>query len=268
MATQKVRRDPNAPERQHRDQRQHVPRRKAITVFVLLGVLVLGVAAIGVSMLRDDTSAGSTLGAGGASPRAIPPLPNGNVEPGRYVFSTLDPDFDASHLITIDVPDGYVGLQEGQEGWAAVKPEAHQTGVSAWVVGDVYADACQWSRTQLDRSAISSADGLAVALASQEGLRVSTPTDARIDGFSGTYMERTVPARTNLGRCDQAQFRVWLDTGGGERYLGGPRQVDLLWILDVDGVPLVINASLAAGATAQGRAELLEMVESIQIDPR
>jgi hypothetical protein len=81
-------------------------------------------------------------------------------------------------------------------------------------------------------------------------------------------MERTVPARTNLGRCDQAQFRVWLDTGGGERYLGGPRQVDLLWIVDVDGVPLVIDASLAAGATAQGRAELLEMVESIQIDPR
>ena len=268
MATQKVRRDPNAPERQHRDQRQHVPRRKAITVFVLVGVLVLGVAAIGVSMLRDDTNAGSTLGAGGASPRAIPPLPNGNVEPGRYVFSTLDSDFDASHQITIDVPDGYVGLQEGQEGWAAVKPEAHQIGVSAWVVGDVYADPCKWSGTQLDRSAISSADGLAAALAGQEGLRVSTPTDARIDGFSGTYMERTVPVRTNLGRCDQAQFRVWLDTGGGERYLGGPGQVDLLWILDVDGVPLVIDASLTAGATAQDRAELLQMAESIRIDSR
>jgi hypothetical protein len=81
-------------------------------------------------------------------------------------------------------------------------------------------------------------------------------------------MERTVPARTNLGRCDQAQFGVWLDTGGGERYLGRPRQVDLLWIVDVDDAPLVIDASLAAGATARGRAELLQTEESIQIDPR
>jgi hypothetical protein len=267
MATQKVRPDPNAPERQHQDQQRHVARRKA-TVFVLVGVLVLGGVALGFSTLRDDTNAGSTLSAGGASPSPIPPLPSGSVEPGRYVFSTLDPDFDASHQITIEVPDGYVGLQEGQEGWAAVKPEAHQTGVGAWVVGDVYADACKWSGTQLDRSAISSADGLAAALAGQEGLRVSTPADARIDGFSGTYMERTMPARTNLGRCDLAQFRAWLDTGGGERYLGGPGQVDLLWIVDVDGVPLVIDASLAAGGTAQDRAELLQMVESIQIDPR
>ena len=45
-------------------------------------------------------------------------------------------------------------------------------------------------------------------------------------------------------------------------------QLGLLWVLDVEGVPLVIEAALDAGTSAQVRAELLQMVESIQIDPR
>lgn len=266
MATQKVRRDPNAPERQHRDQRPRVPRRKATTVFVLVGVLVLGAAAIGVSMLGEDTTVtrGSAPPGGGPSASSIPPLPSGNVEPGRYVFTSFDPGLDASHRITIDVPDGFMGFG----GWAALKPEAHQTAVSTMAIGDVYADACRWEGTLLDRSAISSTDEVVAALASQKGLRVSTPTDVTLDGFAGTYMERRLPARTNLSDCDGGQFRVYLDAGGGERYLGGAGQLSLLWVLDVDGVPLVIEASLEAGTSAKVRAELLQMVESIQIDPR
>jgi hypothetical protein len=58
-----------------------------------------------------------------------------------------------------------------------------------------------------------------------------------------------------------------VDPNGEERYVY-PGQLDLLWIVDVDGVPLVIDASLDPGTSAEVRAELLQMVESIQIDPR
>lgn len=99
MATQKVRSDPNAPERQHRDQRQHVARWKA-SFFVLVGVLVLGAVTIGISTLRDDTNAGSTLGVGGASPTPISSLPGGSVAPGRYVFATsFDTTFDTGSML-------------------------------------------------------------------------------------------------------------------------------------------------------------------------
>jgi hypothetical protein len=47
-----------------------------------------------------------------------------------------------------------------------------------------------------------------------------------------------------------------------------PGQHDLMWIVDVDGVPLVIDAPLATRASAQVRAELLRMVQSVRIDPR
>ena len=37
---------------------------------------------------------------------------------------------------------------------------------------------------------------------------------------------------------------------------------------DVDGVPLVIDAKLGAEVSAQDRAELIQIVESVRIDPR
>jgi hypothetical protein len=175
----------------------------------------------------------------------------------------LDPGLDASYRISIDVADGY----EGIGGWAARRIGTTQTGVSILAIGDVYANPCQWEGSLLDRSAISSTDDVVAALASQKGLRVSTPTDVTLDGFAGTYMERRVPARTDLSDCDGGRFVVYLEEGGGERYLGGAGQLGLLWVLDVEGVPLVIEAGLDAGTSAHVRAELLRMVESIRIDP-
>jgi hypothetical protein len=134
----------------------------------------------------------------------------------------------------------------------------------------VYANPCQREGTRLDRSAISSTDELVVALASQHGLRVSTPTDVTLDGFAGTYMERRVPSQTQISACDGGQFRVYHDgrgPSGGARYLV-PGQLQQLWILDVDGAPLVIEASIQTGMSEEVQAELEQMVESIQIDPR
>ncbi len=58
-------------------------------------------------------------------------------------------------------------------------------------------------------------------------------------------MERAVPATVDLSTCDLRQFRVYRSPDVGGRLLeSGQRQ--LLWIVDVDGVPLVIDATLDA----------------------
>jgi hypothetical protein len=261
MATQKVRPDPNALERQHRSQQRHVARQKA-AVFVLVGALLIGGAVFGITTLQDDPGDTGTPGAGGAT-STIPPLPGGAVEPGRYVFTSFDPGLDAAYEISIDVPDGY----EDIGGWAVRKLGTSQTGVNTLAIGDVYADACRWEGTLLDRSAISSTDEVVAALATQKGLRVSTPTDVTVDGFAGTYMERRVPVRTDLSECDGGQFRVYLEPGGGDRYLVRGL-LQRLWILDIEGVPLVIEAGNDPGTSALVRAELIQMAESIRIDPR
>ena len=81
-----------------------------------------------------------------------------------------------------------------------------------------------------------------------------------MDGFTGTYLELTTPAGIDLAKCDRGEYRSWAG-----RYTE-PGQRDMLWILDVDGVPLVIDAALGAGTTRQDRAERTKIVESTQIE--
>jgi hypothetical protein len=235
-----------------------------VAVLVVVGVVV------GISTLRSGDE-GKVIPGSVPTPTTTPipsSLHSGALEPGTFVVRTLDPDFDASYRITIDVPDGYEGFADGSG--VAKLGRIGQMAVGAWVVGDVYADPCRWETTLLDPSPSSSADALVAALAGQKGLRVSTPTDITVDGFSGTSMERTVHAGINLAECDGGHFRPWLGIGGGlnERYLDSGEHV-MLWIIDVDGVPLVIDASLGeAGTSAQDRAAHIQIAESVRIDPR
>jgi hypothetical protein len=263
MATQKVRPDPNALERQHRDQRRHAARQKA-TVFVLIGALVIGGAVFTIGALRSDQDRRDNVGTDPtASP--LPPVSDGPLEPGRYAIATTDPEFTASHRITLDVPEGYSGL-DGLFVFndALVKGT---TGLVIWPVEDVFVDACEWRGA---RSAVSSADDVVAALGEQKALRPTTPTDATVAGLAATYMELTTPSRARIERCDDARFTVWdgSASSGQYRYLSSPAEVQHLWILDVDGTPLVIGAPAGADASAQDRAELFQMVESIQIDLR
>jgi hypothetical protein len=266
MVTNQTEPDLDAWMEQERRQRRKNRNRKLGALAVAAAIGIVG-AVVVIRAVDDGTGTRPggqpTDTTGTPTAEAIPPLPGGVVEPGRYVFASYDRGLDISHRITIDVPQGYVDV----DGLAVIKAGTSQTGVATMAIDDVYADACQWEGTRLDRSEISSADDLAAALASQKGLRVSTPTDVTIDGFTGTYMERKVPARTALSECDGAEFRVYLVPQWGSRYLM-PGQLQRLWILDVNGVPLVIDASTQTGTVAEVRAELLQMVESIQIDPR
>jgi hypothetical protein len=269
MATQKVRPDPGALERQHRNQQRRVARQKT-AVFVLAGALVIGGAVFGMTTLRDDAGDTRNSPAGGAT-SPIPLLPSGSVEPGRYVVAYREPGLADSYRISIQVPGGYAGYGDL---FVLKRSSSTEAAVGTMTISEIFGDACHWRGTALGRSAVSSGDAAAAALASQQGLRVSTPTDVTVDGFAGTYMERRVPAQTRISDCDGEaktpelpQFTVYRSPGFDNRVLH-PGQLQQLWILDLDGVPLVIEATSDAETSAQVRAELVQMVESVRIDPR
>jgi hypothetical protein len=225
------------------------------------------IAAISVAF-ATTLAACSGDGAGTApapSPTAtpIPSLPySGALEPGTYVASTLDPGFDASHRITISVPSGWEGFGE----WAVVNAgSGPDMGAAPGIVENTYAKPCRWERTALDPPLGPQVDDLVAALANQQGRHATTPTDVTLDGYAGKYMVLTTPAGINPADCDGGEFRSWLGTDGGASYTQ-PGEHHLLWILDVDGVRLVIEARYSPGNSAQDRAELLQIVESIRID--
>jgi hypothetical protein len=267
MVTKQKPPEPGALERQQKRQVRTARNRKfgSFAVAAAIGVAALVV----VIQVRDEgngTRSGDQPNDGSTIP-TVEPVPAlsaaGDVDPGRHIFSSSDPAFDASHRITIDVVDGY-GAFDG----AAVLTDGGS--VSTLAISAVWADPCQWQGSLLDRSAMASTDAVVAALASQAGLRVSTPTAVTVGGFDATYMERRVPARIDTDTCDRGdnggEFRVYRSPEFGERILqSGDRQ--LLWIVDVDGVPLVIDATHNPVASEEVRAEQLQMVESIQIEP-
>lgn len=265
MVTKQTEPDVDAWREQEQRQRRTSRNRK---IGALAVAAAIGIVAVVVVIRAADEGAGTQPGGQGTdtsgipTAESIPTLPNfGTVEPGRYRFSSSG--LDAPNRISIDVLDGYQSV-----GGAAVLKEGHsQTSVSTLVISDVYADTCRWQGSLLDRSEISSTEGVLDALANQEGLRVSSPTAVTVDGFTGTYMERRVPAGTDVSRCDMGELHVYSSPVWGDRWLESG-QLQQLWILDVGGVPLVIDASVERGASPEIQAEVLQMVESIQIDRR
>ncbi len=60
-------------------------------------------------------------------------------------------------------------------------------------------------------------------------------------------------------------FKLLWARGGGDYWAQGPNQHHQLWILDVDGTRLVISASDFPNTSLQDRADLNEILNSIQI---
>ena len=233
---------------------------------IFVAVLVIGAGILAAcNSVADDTQAG----AAGSGPTSLPsssasiaPSP-GTSASRTYVFKTLDPRFDSKYRITMDLLDGYEGAGGGDP---VVFGTDGGQGISTWTVGNVYAEPCRWVGTLLDPPIDASVDGLVTGLASQKSRYASTATDVMLDGFTGKYMELTAPSRVHLADCNKGQFRTWLDPVGGARYLE-PGQRDLLWIVDVDGSRLVIDAALGPETTPRDRADRIQMVEGIRIEP-
>ena len=122
------------------------------------------------------------------------------------------------------------------------------------------ADPCNYQGL-LDPLPGPSVDDLAAALASLPGLDATTPTDVTMDGYEGKQLTLTAPASfEGCTLSPEGTFRIWeLPLGATLRpWTAGER--DRMWILDVDGQRLVIQAPEKPGATAASKAE-------VQADP-
>ena len=86
-----------------------------------------------------------------------------------------------------------------------------------------------------------------------------------LGGFHGKYLSWSVPSKIDFTHCAQGYFESWTAKGwASDRYQQGPGQVDRLWILDVKGQRLVIDAAYMPWATRKQRAELDRIVHSIK----
>ncbi|HUG47973.1 MAG TPA: hypothetical protein VMP67_06125 [Candidatus Limnocylindria bacterium] len=191
-------------------------------------------------------------------------LRNGSLEAGSY---TIDRPFPLR--ITFSVPKGWDGWHGFETSpWATAagvwKPGsgvAYGTSIMFWVVGMVSADPCQAS-WMLDPPVGPAVDDLVTAIAGWPEPDITGPTDVTLNGHEGKRLEFTVP--DDIGTCRNGSFEMW-QTGEITR-APNPSDHHQLWILDVDGVRLVIEVVDSPGTSDQDRAELRHIFESIHIE--
>ena len=136
------------------------------------------------------------------------------------------------------------------------------------IVANIFADRCEWVTTRLNPLVGPTVDDLATAFAEVWGFDATVPVDVVVDGFAGKGMVLTVPTGVDFADCDQGHFQGWVDAGGGYRWYQGPGQIEQLWILDVEGDRLLINATHFPETSPQDRAELQQITDSIQIESK
>jgi hypothetical protein len=170
------------------------------------------------------------------------------------------------------------------EGWEASGPFTIKSsggpqvmGVGVWDVGAVPGDPCHWGSTTWTPGP--SVDELVAALQAQVTRNASATVEVTLAGHPGRYLEWSVPADavvtgdSDFQGCDlepsdgHRNFVSWFGAGQGTRYQQVAGQVDRLWILDVDGQRLVVDATYSPDATPADLEELDRVVRSLEFGP-
>ncbi len=178
------------------------------------------------------------------------------------------PSFTVEAPVTWSAPDGHFVVKSG----------SGILGMSVWDVGKVPRHPCHWRGRLYDPGP--TVDELVEALASQPLRNSTTPTDVTLGGYRGRYLEWSVPSDmvvtgdADFEGCDfqppdsHTDFVSWFGDGFGERYQQFAGQIDRLWVLDVDGQRLVVDATYAPGTSEADRDELTQIAKSLRVaDP-
>lgn len=182
---------------------------------------------------------------------------------------TCHPVGGARPQFVVEAPAGWVDFGDDC-GFVLANPDpgVFVAGLSAWIVGQVPTDPCL-NETTLTTPG-ESVDELVQALLAQEGRNASPPVDVTLAGFEGKYLEWSVPTdivvlddEYHVKGCDDGNFLSWRGRDGGTRYQQVGGQVDQLWILDVAGQRVVIDASYAPDAPQAVRDELAAIVRTL-----
>ena len=234
-------------ERRKRDGRRRV-------VSAVVGVVVVA-AAIGVVVheMAQPSSSGGTVAVGDPIP-AI--LPDARLAPGPHLIQL------SGLQITFDVPEGWRGSDQGVIHSELGADGPNGASLAFWTVSNVYTDPCNWRRSAARPTVGSSVNDLVAALAGQHGHPSGDRIKAEVDGFSATELEMTVPNTLAIDRCDDGQFHSW-QSPQGDRDQEGPGQIDQLFVINVRGIRVVIDAAFFPGTSRANRSALFGMVRSV-----
>jgi hypothetical protein len=224
--------------------------------------------AVGVAMARPGSETGSveptdrqTPGSGPAY-SLVDPQADGSVAlpAGRYALAA--DGGGTSRLAVLQVPEGFHGFGGWSLGAEEGPPNNHFHGVSYHTVEAVPEDGC--SRDDQPMDAGTSPEDLVAALDAQKMTSTTAPEPVSLAGHDGMYLELTASQRIRPKRCTDGVFEIWSSGSDGHWLLFEPGQVDRLWLLDVDGQTVVLDARSVPEVTQDQVDVITDIVESVR----
>ena len=177
-------------------------------------------------------------------------LPSPGSKPGgTYV---VHPDDRFPLRLSMSVP----------KGWTAYGPNLYDgapengIGLEFMIVDQPAEWGCDASGDAIQAQIGKKVDDLVAFLAGQQMIRISENIDVTLDGYRGKYLEYTTTVTNDNCHGPDWPLITTIDN----------QQHNQVWILDVDGVRLVING-FAPKASETVKAEVRWIVESIDIGP-
>ena len=138
---------------------------------------------------------------------------------------------------------------------------AEWVGISFWAPERVATDSCRWKDSWATPG--ESVADFAEALVAIPGRRATAPVPVRVGGHEGLYLEWSLPADLDVATCDDATTVAW--TGAGRRRTHDiPGLIDRIWILDVEGRRILIDAISLPVEQETIRPRVDEVIDSLR----
>lgn len=126
----------------------------------------------------------------------------------------------------------------------------------------VFGDPCKMESTRPATPA-TTVDEIAAALAAQASRDASEPVDVTVGGYAAKAINLTVPDDVTIDACEGSEFGTFGTTKDPlARYHQGPGQIDDLYIVDVNGAIVIIDAMYRPNTPAELVDEMRGIVES------
>ena len=247
---------------------RHTTNAGLIAAVATLGVVLAGCSdangsdATSTGGASDVTSASAPTSAGATSAATLPSgaqkvgeIAEGGLTPGRYALPPVGPG--NKQFAVVDIPDGYATWGPFIYANKPAEPE-DPLAIGLWVVTGVYLNPCAESREVPTASVGATFD----ALVRQRLTSATMLRNVDLGGYRGIYVEVTTPTDRDYTRCDDAELNLWEGRPEGGYWTREPGMVERLWILDVDGQPMVIQMAVPPSATDPQIHALTDIVEA------
>jgi hypothetical protein len=184
------------------------------------------------------------------------PVDPAPLEPGSYVIPFIGAP-DRAPWGQIEVPAGWA--QDRLLLATGLDADPHLRRVELVAVDQVAPDPCGGSMEPVPARV----PAIVEALTQQRTTQPSAPRPVTVDGYSGQLVSFKVPAGLDIAECwnGAGELRPY-GVGGGWTSVF-PGWTYRVWVLDVDGDPLLVMAAHGPQTTPAELAELTDMVEGL-----